>query len=374
MNIFNSNNINPFRPSASRTHHNDGMELDDNKSEDTCWARTPETPSNSISGLNGLMGGSSMLQLHGSLYRSNEESRKGSPTCLSGNMIAPPMNAFPAPTASHMGFPSPSGSSFSANQRHQSSNPQIPPFGDPHARFTDNQTVQIGTSGFSFKSNQTAQTTTSGFVFKDPFAPAVQVEKNEDNTSNIVETSALTTTDPPSLTTQDAKRIFKATIRAITTYRDWLPIVFLKENHLAKLRNEMDGLVTQLEQQASHEKKRYRCNNSQFDISDIKKTLKNLERKSKEYIYTLTSLDDTVSSLSTEYELSLEGLKPLPPRNKKIRCKQTNIPFAPIDAIRMKMELQRVQKLMRGDWEKQDNEDTVLKERELKRHRKDLNN
>lgn len=182
MNIFNSNNINPFRHSASRTHHNDGMELDDNKSEDTCWARTPEMPSNSISGLNDLMGGSSMLQLHGSSHRLNEESRKVFPTGHTGNMIAPAMNAFPAPTVSHIGFLSPSGSSFSANQRHQSSNPQIPPFSDPHARFDDNQTAQTGTSGFSFKSNQTAQTTTSGFVFKDPFAPAVKVKKNEDNT------------------------------------------------------------------------------------------------------------------------------------------------------------------------------------------------
>ncbi|CEG78888.1 hypothetical protein RMATCC62417_13424 [Rhizopus microsporus] len=248
MNIFNSNDINPFRPSVSRTYNNDGMELDDNKSEDTCWARTPETPSNSISGLNGLIGGCSMLKLHGSSHRSNEESRKGFPTGLTGNMIAPSMNAFPAPTASHMGFLSSSGSSFSANQRYQSSNPQIPSFGDPHARFNGNQTAQTGTSGFSFKSNQAAQTTTPGFsfksnqvaqpttssfVFKDPFAPAVQVEKNEDNTSNTVETSALTTTNPPSLTAQDAKRIFKATIRAITTFRDWLPIVIFKENHLA---------------------------------------------------------------------------------------------------------------------------------------------
>ncbi|CEG78887.1 hypothetical protein RMATCC62417_13423 [Rhizopus microsporus] len=136
----------------------------------------------------------------------------------------------------------------------------------------------------------------------------------------------------------------------------------------------MDGLITQLEQQASHEKNRYRCNNSQIDISDIKKTLKSLERKSREYIYTLTSLDDTASSLSTEYELSLEGLKPLPPCSKKLRCKQTNIPLAHIDAVQMEMELQRVQKLMRGDWEKQNDEDIVLEERESKKHCKELNN
>lgn len=182
MNIFNSNNINPFRLSTSRTYNNDGMELDDNKSEDACWASTPETPSNSISGFNGLMDGSSMLKLQGSSHRSNEESRKGFPTGFTGNMIAPPMNAFPAPTASQMGLLSPSGSSFSANQRHQFPNPQIPPFGDPHERFNGNQTVQSGTFGFSFKNKQAAQSITSGFVFKDPLTPAVQVEKNEDNT------------------------------------------------------------------------------------------------------------------------------------------------------------------------------------------------
>lgn len=136
----------------------------------------------------------------------------------------------------------------------------------------------------------------------------------------------------------------------------------------------MYDLVTQLEQQASYERNRYRCNNSQVDISDIKKTLKSLERKSKEYIYTLMSLDDTVSSISTEYELSLEGLKLLLSRSKKIRCKQTNVPLAHIDAVRMEMELHEVQKLARGDWEKQNDEDIVLEERGPKKHRKDLNN
>ncbi|ORE00968.1 hypothetical protein BCV72DRAFT_339731 [Rhizopus microsporus var. microsporus] len=264
-----------------------------------------------------------MPKLHENSHRSNEESRKGFPTDHTGNMIASPMNAFPAPTASYMGFLSPSGSSFSANHRYWSSNPQIPSF------------AQTDTSGFSFKSNQVTQPTTSGFVFKNPFASAVQVEKNEDNTSNIVETSALTT-NPPSLTAQDAKRIFKATIRAITTFRDWIPVVIFKENHLAKLRNR--------KQQASHEKNRYGCNNSKIDISDVKKTLKSLE-----HICTLTSLDDTAYLLSTEYELSLEGLKLSPPRSKKIRCKQTNVPLAHIDAVQMKMELQRKQKPMRGD-------------------------
>ncbi|PHZ09134.1 uncharacterized protein RHIMIDRAFT_241012 [Rhizopus microsporus ATCC 52813] len=167
-----------------------------------------------------------MPKLHENSHRSNEESRKGFPTDHTGNMIASPMNAFPAPTASYMGFLSPSDSSFSANHRYWSSNPQIPSF----------------------------------------------------------------------------------------------------------------------EQQASHEKNRYGCNNSKIDISDVKKTLKSLE-----HICTLTSLDDTAYLLFTEYELSLEGLKLSPPRSKKIRCKQTNVPLAHIDAVQMKMELQRKQKPMRGD-------------------------
>ncbi|CEG70075.1 hypothetical protein RMATCC62417_06031 [Rhizopus microsporus] len=262
------------------------------------------TTTGSLSGFKSGINVTPMIKLRGISHLTEEERRERYRTRPTDKLIINPMIKLPGP-ASRKSYLTPLGSSSFADQGQQ--------------RITSE-----GSSACS-KVGQTEQKATFS-TFGDPFIMQIRKDESSSTSDTTSKISVSNTEFQKLLNAAKAiiacfKSVFKETHQKTIDRLSGsiMPLVLFKETYAMRLRDKIESLVIQLENdEASSELNKSGQNN-------LNGTLKDFISKTEEYSLATRSLEDAVSTLVDECEHLVQGLKEDLSRKKRARLEWDDI-------------------------------------------------
>ncbi|ORE22791.1 hypothetical protein BCV71DRAFT_231058 [Rhizopus microsporus] len=247
-----------------------------------------------------------MIKLRGISHLTEEERRERYRTRPTGKLIINPMIKLLGPS-SRKSYLTPLGLSSSADQRQQC--------------------ITSEDSNACSKVDQTEQKATFS-TFSDPSPFIMQIRKDEGN-------GASDTTSKISVSNAEFQKLLNAAKAIIACFKNVfkethqktinrlsgsiMPLVLFKETYAMRLRDKIESLVIQLENdEANGELNKSEQNN-------LDRTLKDFISKTEEYSLATRSLEDAVSTLVDECEHLVQGLKEDLYRKKRARLEWDDI-------------------------------------------------